>query len=62
MKRRLKGVEGETASLAAVDQKLEKAISAQSKSEASLEAEVEELAAQVAESEKKSERGQAAAP
>jgi uncharacterized protein YoxC len=68
LKGRVRTVEGESESLTAADEKLERSVAGLSKSGESLEAEVEgleaeveELGAQVAKLEKKSEKAQAAA-
>jgi chromosome segregation ATPase len=68
LKKRLRTVEGESESLAATDEKLERSVAGLSKSDESaeaevegLEAEVEELGAQVARLEKQSEKTRPAA-
>jgi chromosome segregation ATPase len=68
LKKRVRAVEGESESLAAADEKLERSVTGLSKGHEGLEdeveeleSEVEELGAQVAKLEKKSEKAQAAA-
>jgi chromosome segregation ATPase len=68
LKRRVRSVEGQSESLAAADQKQERSVADLTKSGANLEAqieelevEVQELALQLARSEKKTEQAQAAA-
>jgi chromosome segregation ATPase len=69
LKKRVRAVEGESESLAATDQKLERSVSNLTKSGENLEAQIEEMEAEVqglalqpARSEKKSEKAQTGAP